>query len=52
MLVLYNVFNLMISTSAIVPDSISKWFPLILVTGFILFLIGSAFHFIQKHSKI
>ena len=50
-LVLFNLFNLLISASESVPESVSTWFIPILIIGSILGLIGYGIYFIEKHSK-
>lgn len=50
-LVLFNLFNLLISASESVPESVSAWFIPILITGSIVVLIGYGIYFIEKRSK-
>jgi hypothetical protein len=49
--IFYNLSNLMVSAAEITPDSVFKWFPLILALGLILYLIGWAVHQLQKNAK-
>lgn len=51
MLVYYNVMNLMVSVSAAVPENIAALFPVFLIIGIVIFLIGYGFYYIEKHSK-